>query len=206
MTVKIYIVFYSTYGHVQKLAKAIEEGAKKVDGVEVHLFQAPETLPSDVLEKMHAPPKSDVPVIDRNQLPEADGILFGFPTRFGMMAAQMKALFDSTGGLWSSGALVGKTAGTFVSTATQNGGQETTHLTAITQLTHHGMVYVPIGYSTPLLFNMNELHGGSPYGASTFAGPDGSRQPSEIELNIARHQGEHFAKITKALALGKQQK
>eukprot|EP01097_Dermamoeba_algensis_P006492 TRINITY_DN4066_c0_g3_i2.p1 TRINITY_DN4066_c0_g3~~TRINITY_DN4066_c0_g3_i2.p1 ORF type:complete len:159 (+),score=48.84 TRINITY_DN4066_c0_g3_i2:254-730(+) len=127
-----------------------------------------------------------------------------FPTRFGMMAAQFKAFIDSTGGLWKEGKLIGKPAGTFVSTATQNGGQETTHLTAITQLVHHGMVYVPIGYSSSLLFENSEVHGGSPYGASTLAGGDGSRQPSERELAVAKHQGEYFAKFVTSLSKGRQ--
>lgn len=201
--VKILIVFYSTYGHVYKLAQAIAEGAKSVSGVEVILKQVPETLPADVLTKMHASPKPDVPVATVQDLVDADGILFGFPTRFGMMAAQFKAFLDATGGIWKEGKLIGKPAGTFTSTASQNGGQETTHLTAITQFVHHGMVYVPIGYSSPLLFENAEVHGGSPYGASTLAGGDGSRQPSEREITVAKHQGQHFANFVSTLAKGK---
>eukprot|EP00899_Mesostigma_viride_P019473 jgi/Mesvir1/27527/Mv07288-RA.1 len=135
---KILVVFYSMYGHIQKLAEAIAEGVKEA-GAEVTLKQVAETLPAEVLAKMYAPPKPDYEIATPDDLPQYDGILFGFPTRFGMMAAQMKAFFDATGGLWKTGALVGKPAGTFISTATQNGGQETTHLTAITQLVHHGM-------------------------------------------------------------------
>jgi NAD(P)H dehydrogenase (quinone) len=142
-------------------------------------------------------------VISPAELEEADGIIFGFPTRFGMMAAQMKAFFDATGGLWMAGKLVGKPAAAFVSTGTQGGGQETTILTAITQLTHHGMVFVPIGYSSPLIANIDEVHGGSPYGAGTLAGPTGSRMPSELELAVAKHQGVHFTGVAKALKVGR---
>jgi len=203
---KIYIVFYSMYGHVKKMAEEVKAGCEKVKGVEVTLWQVPETLPAEVLEKMHAPPHpwKDVPVITAADLEKADAVMFGIPTRFGMMAAQMKAFFDSCGQLWTKGALIGKPAGIFFSTATQNGGQETTALTAVTQLTHLGMIFVPMGYSTPLLFGMDEVRGGSPYGAGTFAGPDGSRQPSATEIKIAVHHGEHFAKIASALAKGKE--
>ncbi|KAH6764614.1 Quinone reductase family protein [Perilla frutescens var. hirtella] len=196
---KVYIVYYSTYGHVEKLAHEIKKGAESVEGVEAKLWQVPETLPSDVLAKMGAPARSDVPEITPNELTEADGIIFGFPTRFGMMAAQFKAFFDSTGGLWKTQALAGKPAGIFYSTGSQGGGQETTPLTAITQLTHHGMIFVPIGYTFGAgMFEMEKIKGGSPYGSGTFAG-DGTRQPSEIELEQALHQGKYFAGITKKL-------
>ncbi|KAK6154669.1 hypothetical protein DH2020_008917 [Rehmannia glutinosa] len=199
MASKVYIVYYSMYGHVEKLAHEIKKGAESVEGVEVKLWQVPETLPDEILAKMGAPSKSDVPVITPNELTEADGIIFGFPTRFGMMAAQFKAFFDSTGGLWRTQALAGKPAGLFFSTGSQGGGQETTALTAITQLTHHGMMFVPIGYTFGAgMFEMEQIKGGSPYGAGTFAG-DGSRQPSEIELGQAFHQGKCFAGITKKL-------
>ena len=138
---------------------------------------------------MHAPPKPNVPVVDVNDLPAYDGFLFGLPTRFGMMAAQMKALFDATGQHWQKGALVGKPAGLFVSVATQGGGMETTALTAVTQLTHHGMIFVPVGYTAgPTMFQLDEVMGGSPWGAGTFAGGDGSRHPSKLELDHAEHQ------------------
>jgi len=202
----VYIVHYSMYGHVRTLAEAIQRGASKVPGVDVKLFQVAETLPTEVLEKMHAPPKNaDIPIITADELTKADGILFGFPTRFGMMASQMKCFFDSTGGLWMKGSLVGKPAGLFFSTGTQNGGQETTALTAVTQLTHHGMVYVPIGYSSPLMTNMEEIKGGSPYGAGTFAGIDGRRVPSKLEIELAEHQGQFFAKFVRTLVDGKSQ-
>lgn len=187
------------YGHVEKLAQEIKKGAASVEGVEAKLWQVPETLSEDILGKMSAAPKSDIPIITPNELAEADGLIFGFPTRFGMMAAQFKAFFDSTGGLWRNQQLAGKPAGIFYSTGSQGGGQETTALTAITQLAHHGMLFVPIGYTFgPGMFEMDQVKGGSPYGAGTFAG-DGSRQPSELELAQAFHQGKHIACIAKKL-------
>ncbi|TVU20067.1 hypothetical protein EJB05_36254 [Eragrostis curvula] len=199
MAVKVYVVFYSTYGHVAKLAEEIKKGAASVEGVEVKVWQVPEILSEEVLGKMGAPPKTDAPVITPQDLAEADGILFGFPTRFGMMASQMKAFFDATGGLWREQSLAGKPAGVFFSTGTQGGGQETTPLTAVTQLTHHGMVFVPVGYTFGAkLFDMESVHGGSPYGAGTFAG-DGSRWPTEVELEHAFHQGKYFAGVAKKL-------
>ncbi|RXH83005.1 hypothetical protein DVH24_003503 [Malus domestica] len=161
--------------------------------------QVPETLPEEVLGKMSAPPKSDAPIISPNELADADGFVFGFPTRFGMMAAQFKAFLDATGGLWRTQQLAGKPAGIFYSTGSQGGGQETTALTAITQLVHHGMVFVPIGYTFGVgMFEMENIKGGSPYGAGTYAG-DGSRQPSQLELEQAFHQGKYIATITKKL-------
>ncbi|KAF8672585.1 hypothetical protein HU200_049271 [Digitaria exilis] len=199
---RLYIVFYSMYGHVESLARRAAAGAGAVDGVEVVLRRVPETLPPEVLEKMQAPPKDpEVPVIaSAAELPEADGVLFGFPTRYGAMAAQMKAFFDSTGSLWEEQKLAGKPAGFFVSTGTQGGGQETTAWTAITQLVHHGMLFVPIGYTFGAgMFKMDDIRGGSPYGAGVFAG-DGSRQPSKTELELAEHQGKYMASIVKKLA------
>ncbi|KAL8172409.1 hypothetical protein V2J09_024213 [Rumex salicifolius] len=192
-------VYYSMYGHVEKLAHEIKKGAESVEGVEAKLWQVPETLPTEVLGKMSASPKSDVPIIKPSELPEADGFVFGFPTRFGMMAAQFKSFLDATGGLWRTQSLAGKPAGIFVSTGSQNGGQETTALTAITQLVHHGMIFVPIGYTFGGgMFEMEEVKGGTPYGAGTFAG-DGSRQPTQLELEIAFHQGKVLATAAKKL-------
>ncbi|PIN01216.1 1,4-benzoquinone reductase-like [Handroanthus impetiginosus] len=197
MAIKVYIVYYSTYGHVERLAQEIKKGAESVEGVEAQLWQVPETLSDEILAKMGAPPKSDVPVITPKELTEADGLIFGFPTRYGMMAAQFKAFFDSTGGLWRTQALAGKPAGIFFSTGSQGGGQETTALTAVTQLTHHGMIFVPIGYTFGAgMFEMEKIKGGSPYGAGTYAG-DGSRKVTELELEQAFHQGKHIAGITK---------
>ena len=172
------------------------------DGVTPELYQIPETLPDEVLEKMGAPPKDDtIPVLDDVQLlAEADGILFGFPTRFGTTSAQVSAFWDRTGGLWQAGALVGKPVGVFTSTANVGGGQENTISSTISRFVHHGMIFVPIGYSTPLLMDNSEPRGGSPWGAGTITLGDGSRMPSELELGIAKHQGQHFASIVLRLA------
>eukprot|EP00253_Pinus_taeda_P031808 PITA_31808 len=199
MAVKIYIVYYSMYGHVEKLAEEIKNGAASVEGVEATLWQVPETLPEEVLTKLYAPPKSKVPTIEPQQLADADGLLFGFPTRYGMMAAQFKAFLDATGGLWRTQQLAGKPAGLFYSTGSQGGGQETTALTAITQLVHHGLLFVPVGYTFGAgMFEMEQVKGGSPYGSGTYAG-DGSRQPSKLELEQAFHQGKYLAGIAKKL-------
>lgn len=197
---KVYIVFYSMYGHVESLARSLKKGVDSVDGVEGFLYRVVETLPKEVLELMKAPEKDDeVPLISAENLVEADGLLFGFPTRFGSMAAQMKGLFDSTGQLWKEQKLAGVPAGFFVSTGTQGGGQETTAWTAITQLVHHGMLYVPIGYTFGAgMFEMDSIRGGSPYGAGTYAG-DGSRQATEAELALAEYQGRYMANIVKKL-------
>lgn len=198
---KIYVVFYSMYGHIYKMAQAVKEGLESVPGVEVELYQVAETLPAEVLEKMHAPPKPEVPVLNPKDLVNADGFMFGFPTRFGLMPAQMKAFFDATGGLWQSGALHMKPAGVFTSTSTLGGGQETTIMTSVAVLAHHGMIYVPTGYSYGgPLFDTQVARGGSSWGAGTLAGPDGSRQPSDVELGHAKHQGKQFAEVAKKLA------
>lgn len=199
----IYVVFYSTYGHVYHMAEAVAEGARSVAGTDVQLFQVAETLPTDVLEKMGAIEArkafAHIPVIQPQQLADADGILFGTPTRFGNMSAQMRALLDATGGLWQKGALVGKVGSAFASTGTQHGGQETTLTSFHTTLFHHGMVVVGVPYACAELTEMGEITGGTPYGATTLAGSDGSRQPSQNELVIARYQGRHVAEITKKL-------
>eukprot|EP00249_Psilotum_nudum_P010773 c22756_g1_i1 orf=1-693(-) len=167
---KVYIIFYSLYGHVEALAKKIKAGIDSVEGVEGHLFRVQETLPESILQQMQAPPKDEsIPVISASELLDADALIFGFPTRFGAMAAQMKTFFDSTGQLWRAQQLAGKPAGLFVSSGTQGGGQETTAWTALTQLVHHGMLFVPIGYTFGAgMFKMEEVRGGSPYGAGTF--------------------------------------
>lgn len=166
------------------------------------LYQVAETLPQEVLDKMHAPPKDDsVPVIDPHILDQADGFVFGFPTRFGCMPAQMKALFDATGGHWQKASLVGKPASIFTSTGTQGGGMETTILTSLPNLVHQGMIYVPPGYSYGAqMFDMDAVHGGTPWGAGTLAGPTGARQPLEAEVGYARHQGKHLAEVAKKLS------
>ncbi|SCO03410.1 probable 1,4-Benzoquinone reductase [Fusarium fujikuroi] len=195
MAPKIAIVYYSTYGHIRQLAEAEKAGIESVGGT-ADIFQIPETLSADVLAKMHAPPKpTDIPILsDPSVLESYDGFLFGIPTRFGNFPAQWKAFWDSTGKQWSSGGYMGKAAGLFISTASQGGGQEVTAQNAMSTLVHHGIIYVPLGYAKTFgqLTNLNEVHGGSPWGAGTLAGADGSRQPSSLELEIARIQGETF--------------
>ncbi|KAG9151433.1 hypothetical protein Leryth_015053 [Lithospermum erythrorhizon] len=202
-TPKIFIVFYSMYGHVEALAKKMKAAIDSVQGVEATLYRVPETLSDDVLSKMRAPSKDDnIPVMESvADLAEADGFLFGFPTRFGTMAAQMKAFFDATGQLWKEQKLSGKPAGFFVSTGTQGGGQETTAWTAISQLAHHGMLFIPIGYTFGAgMFKMDSIRGGSPYGAGVFAG-DGTRVPTETEMALAEHQGKYMAGVIKKLSV-----
>lgn len=201
MVQKIAIVIYTTYGHIYQLAQKVKEGVDSVDGFEGVIYQVPETLPEDVLKKIHAAPKPDVPVLEASDLPRFAGIIFGFPTRFGMIPAQMKAFLDSTGGLWTTGALVGKPATIFVSTGTQGGGSESTVLTTVPYLAHQGMIFVPTGYSFgERLFGVDEVRGGTGYGASTLAGATGARQPSELELDMAKHQGSYFTKVAAKLA------
>ncbi|KAJ1986140.1 hypothetical protein H4R33_003539 [Dimargaris cristalligena] len=190
---KIFIVFYSLYGHVYTLAQSIKKGVEKVSEVEVHLFQLKETLDDKVLAAMHAPPKPNVPVIVPSDLAAADAFLFGIPTRFGNMSEQWKNLWDATGQLWIKQALCGKMAGTFFSTASQNGGQESTALTFITTLAHHGMIYVPFGTRSSHIFDNSAIVGGSAYGAGTITNGDGSRLPSPHEIDIAEAQGQIFA-------------
>jgi NAD(P)H dehydrogenase (quinone) len=201
MVAKIAVIYYSTYGHLYKMALEEVAGAQEVEGVEVTLLQIPEILPEEVLAKMHAAPKADVPVADVHDITQYDGFIFGFPTRYGSPAAQFKAFWDATGQLWQKGSLVGKAVTTFVGTGTQGGGQETTHLVSLTNFVHHGMIYIPPGYSFgPQMFGTETAQGGSPYGAGLLAGGDGSRQPSEHELAYAKHQGKYFAGVVKKLA------
>ena len=205
---KIQIVFYSMYGHIYRLAEAVAEGARQVADAEVSLLQVPELVPDAALEKSGAKAArlkfAQIPIARPEQLPEADAIMFGTPTRFGNMCAQMRNFLDQTGGLWVKGALVGKVGSVFASTGTQHGGQETTITSFHTTLLHHGMIIVGVPYSCPGLVNMTEITGGTPYGATTLAGSDGSRQPSENELSIARFQGKHVAEITQKLVRGAQ--
>jgi NAD(P)H dehydrogenase (quinone) len=199
MPTKVYIVFYSMYGHIHKLAQAVEAGAKSVPNTEVSLFQVKETLSNEILTKMGALEAkkawAHVPTIEAAQLADADAIIFGIPTRFGLVLTQMQTLFDATGQLWAQGKLVGKLGSVFASTATQHGGQETTIVHAHTFLLHQGMIITGVPYTCQNLVNMNEITGGSPYGASTIAGSKGERQPTENELAIARFQGKHVAEI-----------
>ncbi len=204
MSVKVQVIFYSTYGHVYRLAVAVAEGARSVSGVEVEVLRVAETLPADVLEKMGATEAqkafAKVPVADARRLQEADAIILGCPTRYGAAPAQMRAFLDNTGGQWVSGALIGKVGSAFTSTASQHGGQETTLLTMSTFFFHMGMVVCGVPYSTQELLNLDEISGGTPYGASTIAGPRGERQPTANELAVARAQGKHVAQIAAKLA------
>ncbi len=206
MSTRIQVIFYSMYGHVHQLAEAVAEGARQIEGAEVGLFQVPELVPEEALERTGAKASRDrfasIPVASPQQLSEADAIIFGTPTRFGNMCAQMRNFLDQTGQLWMQGALVGKVGSVFTSTATQHGGQETTITSFHTTLLHHGMVIVGVPYAEARLMNMDEITGGSPYGASTLAAPDGSRQPSENELAIASYQGSHVAEIARKLKGG----
>jgi NAD(P)H dehydrogenase (quinone) len=195
---KILILYYSTYGHVETLANAVAEGARSIAGAEVTIKRVPELMPPDVAQKYGAKLDQAAPVASPAELADYDAIIFGTPTRFGNMAAQMRNFLDQTGGLWVKGALVGKVASVFASTGT-GGGNESTILTFIPTLLHHGMVYVGLPYSCPELTDISELKGGSPYGAATIAGADGSRQPSAKELAQARFQGRHVAGIAAKL-------
>lgn len=203
MSIKIQILFYSMYGHVHQLAEAVAAGAREVHGVEVDLFQVQELVSEEALERTGAKAAraafAHIPVARPEQLAEADAILFGTPTRFGNMCAQMRNFLDQTGGLWAKGALIGKVGSVFASTATQHGGQETTITSFHTTLLHHGMVIVGVPYSEARLTTMAEVTGGTPYGATTLAAADGSRRPSENELEIARFQGRHVAQIAARL-------
>ncbi|KFY75676.1 hypothetical protein V499_04350 [Pseudogymnoascus sp. VKM F-103] len=193
MAPKIAIVFYSMYGHVQKLAEAEKNGIEAAGG-SAEIFQIAETLPEEALKAMYAPEKSSYPVIEPEQLTQYDGVLLGIPTRYGNFPAQWKAFWDKSGGVWQSGGYWGKYAGIFVSTGTPGGGQETTAVSAMSTLAHHGFIYVPLGYKTVFaqLTDLSEVHGGSPWGAGTYAGADGSRQPTNLELTIAEAQGKAF--------------
>ena len=195
---KTAIIVYSLYHHIAKLANAAKTGINEAGG-SATIFQVSETLPDKILKMLHAPDKPDFPIADNTTLTDYDAFLFGIPTRYGNMPAQFKNFWDGTGGLWAKGALIGKPAGMFVSTGTPGGGQETTAISSLSTLVHHGMVYVPLGYSQPKLATLDEVHGGSPWGAGTFAGADGSREPSELELEIAKGQGAHFQKIIENL-------
>ncbi len=199
----VQIIFYSMYGHVYAMAEAVADGVRSVEGCEAELLQVPELVPDAALEQSGAMEArklfSHVPTAEVGKMVEADAIIFGTPTRFGNMAAQMRNFLDQSGGLWARGALAGKVGSVFASTATQHGGQETTITSFHTTLLHHGMLIAGVPYSEQRLLNMDEITGGTPYGATTLAGGDGSRLPSENELAIARFQGAHVARIAKRL-------
>jgi len=204
MSINVQVVFYSMYGHIYKMAEAVAEGVRGVEGAEVAPYQVPELVSDESLEKSGAKAAREafahIPVATADQLAEADAVIFGTPTRFGNMCAQMRNFLDQTSGLWLKGSLIGKVGSVFTSSATQHGGQETTIVGFHTTLLHHGMVIVGVPYSEQRQMRIDEITGGSPYGASTITGGDGSRQPSENELAIARFQGQHVAGVALKLA------
>lgn len=207
MATKVQVIFYSSYGHVFRMAEAVAEGAREVSDVDVSMYQVPELVPEDILEKSGAKQAraafAHVPVARVDQLPEADAIIFGTPTRFGNMCSQMRNFLDQCGGLWVRGALVDKIASVFASTGTQHGGQETTITSFHLTLFHLGMIVVGTPYSEPRIANMEEITGGTPYGATTLAGADGrSRSVSQNELAIARFQGRRVASIARRFKNG----
>ncbi|KAK9710660.1 hypothetical protein K7432_008310 [Basidiobolus ranarum] len=189
---KILVIFYSLYGHVYELAKEIKIGLEKNPNIVVEMYQIPETMPEELLGGIGAPPKPDIPNITLEKMRDADGFLFGIPTRYGAMPSQYHAFWESTVSLWTEGALCHKFAGTFFSTSCQRGGQESTGYTFVTNLVHHGMVYVPLGFTSPHLTDNTEVIGGSPWGAGTITNGDGSRIASVKERELARSQGEQF--------------
>ena len=199
---KVLVVYYSSYGHLETMAQAIAEGARSVPGTDVTIKRVAELVPEEVARKSGMKIDQQAPIANPNELADYDAIIFGTPTRYGNMAAQMRNFLDQTGGLWVKGALVGKVGSVFASTATQHGGQETTITSFHTTLLHHGMIIVGLPYSFAGQTKMDEVTGGTPYGATTLAGSDGSRQPSENELDGARFQGRHVAEIAARLERG----
>ncbi len=197
---KVLVLYYSSYGHIETMAKAVAEGAASVAGTEVVIKRVPELIPEEVAKRSGIKLEQDAAVATVDELPTYDAIIFGTPTRFGMMASQMRNFLDQTGGLWAKGALIGKVGSVFVSTATQHGGQEATLLSFHTSLLHHGMVIAGLPYSFGGQTRLDEVTGGSPYGATTIAGGDGSRQPSQNELDGARFQGAHVARLAAKLS------
>jgi NAD(P)H dehydrogenase (quinone) len=197
---KILVLYYSMYGHVETMANAVAEGARGAEGTEVTIKRVPDLAPEDVARKAGAKLDQAAPIATVDELPSYDAIIFGTPTRFGNMCAQMRNFLDRTGRLWLIGGLVGKVGSVFTSTATQHGGQETTITSFHSTLLHHGMIVVGVPYSCKELMEMTEITGGSPYGAGTLAGGDGRRQPSENELKIARFQGARVADVARKLS------
>lgn len=197
---RMLVLYYSTWGHVESLAHTVAEGARSVSGTEVDIKRVPETMAAEKLAAMHAKTDQSAAIAEPGDLARYDAIVFGTPTRFGNMAAQMRNFLDQTGSLWQAGQLVGKIGSVFVSTATQHGGQESTLLSFYITLLHHGMVLAGVPYTCPELSSVAEVAGGSPYGAGTIAGGDGSRRPNATEQAIARFQGQHVAKLAAKLA------
>jgi NAD(P)H dehydrogenase (quinone) len=197
---KVLVLYYSSYGHIEKMADAVAEGARSA-GAEVDIRRVPETAPQAVVEAAHFKTDTTHPLIESvDKLAEYDAIVIGAPTRFGRMPSQMASFLDQAGGLWFSGALIGKVGGAFTSTASQHGGQETTLFSILTNLLHFGMTIVGLDYGYQGQMGVKEVHGGTPYGASTLADGDGSRQPSDVDLGGARHQGKRIAEAAAKLA------
>jgi NAD(P)H dehydrogenase (quinone) len=199
MATQMLILYYSTWGHVERMAHEVAEGARSLGGVTVTIKRVPETMSPETAAAIHAKINQTAPVATPDELAEYDAIIFGTPTRFGNMCGQMRNFLDQTGSLWQLGKLVGKVGSVFVSTATQHGGQETTITSFHTTLLHQGMIVVGVPYACAGLSNMEEISGGTPYGATTLSKADGSRTPSANELAIAKYQGQHVASITKKL-------
>lgn len=196
---KVLVLYHSFYGHIERMAQAVAEGVKEVDGCTVDIKRVPETVPAELFAKSGGKSDQAAPIAQPQELANYDAVIFGTPTRFGNMSGQMRNFLDQTGGLWASGALIGKVGSVFTSTATQHGGQESTLLTFHPTLLHHGMVIVGLPYSESRQTGLDEIKGGSPYGASTIAGGRGERSPSEQELQMAAFQGRHVATIAKKL-------
>jgi len=196
---KVLVLYYSTWGHVERMAQEVAEGARSVSGVEVTIKRVAETMPPETLAAIHAKTSQAAPIARPEELADYDAIIFGTPTRFGNMCGQMRNFLDQTGSLWQKGSLIGKVGSVFASTGTQHGGQETTITSFHTTLFHQGMIVVGVPYSCAGLTNMNEITGGSPYGATTMSNADGSRMPSANELSVAKFQGQHVAGIAKKL-------
>jgi NAD(P)H dehydrogenase (quinone) len=200
---KVLVLYYSSYGHIETMAHAVAEGAASVPGVTATVKRVPELVPAEFATASHFKTDQAAPIATVDELADYHAIIIGTPTRFGNMAAQMKNFLDQTGGLWFTGKLIGKVGGVFTSTATQHGGQESTLLATINVLMHQGMLIAGLPYSFQGQMGLSEIHGGSPYGATTIAGGDGSRQPSTIDLDGARFQGKHIAETAAALVKGR---
>jgi NAD(P)H dehydrogenase (quinone) len=201
---KVLVLYYSAYGHIEAMAQAVAAGVREVQDCEVTIKRVPELVPEEVALKSGLKLDQAAPIAQPNELADYDAVIFGTPTRFGNMAAQMRNFLDQTGGLWMKGSLIGKVGSVFAASATQHGGQESTILSFHTTLLHQGMVIVGVPYSCAEQMRIDEITGGSPYGASTIAGGDGKRMPSANELHIARFQGHHVAQLTRQLQLGRQ--
>jgi len=200
---KILVLYYSSYGHIETMAEAVAEGARQVPGAEVVVKRVPETAPLEIAKAAHFKLDQAAPIATVGELPEYDAIIIGTPTRYGRMSAQMASFLDQTGGLWFQDKLVGKVGSVFSSTASQHGGQETTLVSTIVNLMHYGMIIVGLPYSEKRLTDISTVNGGTPYGATTIANGDGSRMPSEAELEMAKFQGRHVAEVTEALIKGR---